>query len=539
MVEVLNSEGYDVTARQISSLRIKDGLKLRSLNGNNLVLKRKRSGGEGGEGEGRTVEGEGDDTMVGGGAEKSELQLPIEIAIKRQARQAQLWAESVERLRNGTRRRRTKGRGGLPPDVGLPPRFPSELTLEESRDVLGLDKNLYFQIRDMFFEICQRKGVIKKTITGPEKWAEAKDEVIDRCPHLQGLFRSPHAGRFDPNREPMALDVICMDVTKKLRTIGKYLSLIEAKNILGLTPDESREVGGAFDEILKADFFTGKLDVTKEHWEDLKGKWIQQSPRLQREFNGIEEPAIWQRKYKALESLGRDVQKRNRDLQTKRVHLGANARKPATSKKSKPAKPPKTTPNRATAQSSLPQCAAIPNHKPWMLSQRTQQTAASLQDTSTSSIEALASQALSTSNSPPSITAEHQIDPTLLEAAARGMPPPSAPANQALSPSPIPSIAAASIYIRPSPVTAFKNPSLPKVWLEMLPEPYTISNLKNVIGKKVGAVDKVGKIEGLADGRTIEGEEGSSWGIDEDDELEAYVAYVGKEGKKTFVFEIG
>ena len=524
-----------MTARQISNLRIKDGLLMRSLSGNEQVLKRKRDadaveGGEGG----------ADEVERGGGGGTTEPPVPIEVAIKRQARQAQLWAESAERLRNGTRRRRLRGWAGLPPDVGLPPRFPSELTLEESRGVLRLDKKTYFQIRDVFFEICQRKGIIKKTTAGPERWAEAKEEFIDRCPHLQGIFRGQMAGQFDPNREPMALDLICMDVTKRMRTAGKCLSLIEAKNILGLTPDETRYVRGVFDEVLKADFFTGKLDVSKEHWEGLKQKWIQQSPKLQREFSGSQEAMLWQRKHRALETVARDVQKRNRDSQTRKTPLCSSTQKPTIPKKPKAAKgtPSRVVVQRSSSQSTTAGMINDPNHKPWMPSQRARQKAASAQDPITD-IEALASQALSSSNSSPPITAGYPIDPTLIKAAAQGLPsPPPAAADQQSPASSLPTSPATPIYIRPSPITAFKYPSLPKVWLEMLPEPYTIRNLKFIIGKKVSTLGQLGKIEGLADGRTVEGGGGSSWGIDEDDELEAYIGYVGKEGKKAFVFEV-
>ena len=492
---------------------------MRQLSGTERAGKRKRNTGAGGQ-----------DLQDGGGSQvekefisQPEPQIPLEIIVKRQARQAKLWAESAERLRNGTRRRRLKGWAGLPPDVGLPPRFPSELTLEESRGVLGLDKKTYFALKDVFQEICKTHNVVRKTTSGPEKWSVVKEEFINRSPQLLAIFRGPGAGQFDPNREPMALDLICMDVTKRMRTAGKYLSLLEAKNILNLTPDETREVRGVFDSVLKADFFTGKLDVTKEHWEGLKEKWIQQAPRLQRELVGIENDELWQRKYRALETVARDVQKRNRDSQTKKDPTFNNGQKATTPKKPKAAKPPKPTPTRAAQLTPALASTNNDGRLPCMPSEAA--PISSAQDTS--GIEALASQALS---STPLFTSDYQIDPSLLEVAAQ-IPSP----NPQTSPPPTHGI---SIYIRPSPLTAVKYPSLSKVWAEMLPEPYTIANLKRVIARKVGVAGKVGKVEGLADARTVETGGGSKWAVEEDDELEAYLGYVGQAGKKTFVVEV-
>ena len=307
MLDTLTSEGYEVSTRQLSKLRRGDGLRMRDPNGPEASRKRKRPS-ETGDGEPGEAAAAVQEPLP-----PPEPPVPLEIQIKRQNRQARLWAESAERLQNRTRRRRTKGYAGLPPDAGLPPRFPSELTLEESRTLLGFDKKTYKEVRDTFEELCLAHGVNRKSSCTPGLWPWLKEELINRSQLLQNIFRIPAAAAYDSNREPMALDLICMDVTKKIRTTGKYLSLSDAKNMLSLTPDDSRDTRNLFLEILHADYFTIKLDVTKEHWESLKEKWIQASPRLQREFQNVPDSDTWDKKQKALEAIARDVQKRNRD----------------------------------------------------------------------------------------------------------------------------------------------------------------------------------------------------------------------------------
>ncbi|KAL9095152.1 MAG: hypothetical protein Q9163_006524, partial [Psora crenata] len=416
------------------------------------------------------------------------------------------------------------------------------LTLEESKGLLGLDKNRYKELRDIFMEICQANGVVKKTLCRPEQWPFVKEELINRIPHLQTLFRASSAGQLDPTREPMALDLICMDVTKRIRTAGSYTSLIIAKNLLGLTPDDARDVRAKFDAILKADHFTGKLGSTREHWEGLKQKWVEESPRLQQEFHDIGSQDVWQQKHKALESIARDVQKRNRDFQTKNDPTFANYRKKTREVAPKPKKVGVGKETRQKARQdgiNVPQQVGSEGHTyteanggrmPWMPS--------ATQDHS-AGIASLASRALA--NEPSYMTEEYrnlQIDPSLLEAIdipiqAQAYYTQSISAQQALLSGDYNPV---SIYIRLSPLSIFKHPNAPRVWLATLHGSLTFSNLRTVISNKLG-LGQVTKIEGLADGRTMHDGGGSKWGIDEDDELGAYLAHVAG-GKATFVVEV-
>ncbi|KAL9632616.1 MAG: hypothetical protein Q9164_005209 [Protoblastenia rupestris] len=533
MLDTLRGEGYEVKQRELSKLRMKDGLMLRAAT--TKGRKRKRRSIDDGGGVDAPEEMHESEEEEEEDAPPAQPPLPLEIVVKRQARQAKLMAESAERLRLGTRRRRTKGWAGLGPDIGLPPRFPSELTLEESKGLLKLDRSMYRELRDVFGEICQANGVVKKTLCRPEEWPFVKEELINRLPYLQAIFGAPDTVQLDPTKEPMALDLICMDVTKRLRTAGNYISLIDAKNLLSLSPDDARDTRAAFEAILKADYFTGKLDVTKEHWEGLKQKWIQGSPRLQQEFYGIGSEDVWNQKHKALESIARDVQKRNRDLQTKNDPAFANGRKKPkeTTPKVKKPKVVKEKAQKAKQDgfNALQQAASQvdSDRPPWLPSMCRQDT---------SGIEALASQALASEPSyPTQESSTFRIDPDLLEAVALSPPQPQDHHTQTTSFSkPIDNPTPISIYIRLAPSSAFKHPQAPRVWLETFRQPHSINNLSTVIANKI-CLGPVTKIEGFADGRNVESGGGSKWDIDEDDELEAYLGYVGA-GKATFVVEV-
>ncbi|KAA8643719.1 hypothetical protein EYZ11_006333 [Aspergillus tanneri] len=241
--------------------------------------------------------------------------LSSEVLLKRKERLDRLKAESAERWASRKRRRRTRGWAGLPADPPGPPRFPSETTIDESKKYLRLDSTIYRQIRDQFQKICEEAGFIKKTVAGPERWQVAKNKLIQGSQHLQQVFWD------DPNQldtKALALDVVCTDVTKRMRTLERRMTIAEAKNALGINPEESRQIRNAFYNTLKADHFTSKLEAGDEHWNELKDQWIQNSELLQRILApGPADPGHIT-KLKALEVLCRDVMKRLRDDQTKR-----------------------------------------------------------------------------------------------------------------------------------------------------------------------------------------------------------------------------
>ena len=241
--------------------------------------------------------------------------LSPEVMAKRHERLQKLQAESAERWATRKRRRRTRGWAGLPADPPGPPRFPSETTIDESKAYLSLDNRLYRDIRTRFQRICEEAEIIKKTIAGPERWEAAKDRLIQESPHLQSVFW----GNEDKQEEKkLSLDVVCSDVTKRMRTLERRMTIAEAKNALGVNPEESRQLRNAFYQTLKADHFTSKLEAGEDHWKELKQRWINGSELLQNILAPGDADPRHQEKVKAIEVLCRDVMKRLRDDQTKR-----------------------------------------------------------------------------------------------------------------------------------------------------------------------------------------------------------------------------
>jgi hypothetical protein len=349
MLRILKEEGYHINERELMRVRAKNRWLLRVPNG---AKARKIP---------HIVLGE-DPSQEAGNQEILETRK----------------AESTELRTSPEQRSQTLEWAGLPADPPNRPRFPSETTIHESKRYLKLDKSLYQEIRNQFQRICEEAGFFKKTIAGPERWQAAKNRLIHESPHLQAIFCS------DPSQldtKTLALDIVCTDVTKRMRTLERRMTIAEAKNALGINPEESRQIKNAFYNILEVNHFTSKLDAGGNRWKELKNQWIRESELLQNilsaEFTHSENTT----KNKALEVLCRDVMKRFRDVQTKQ-----NPRNPIDASQS---------PSRATLSNSVDsECAVnIP-----------------------SGISALASNALA---STPMVAAERgdiQIDPSLLQA---------------------------------------------------------------------------------------------------------------------------
>jgi hypothetical protein len=269
--------------------------------------------------------------------EKEGPPLPTEELLRKQLRQEQIRNESDEKWRTRKRRRRTRGWAGLPADApGEPPRFPSETTIDEAKAYLGLDNDMYRDVRERFLQICKDQDVVKKTIAGPQKWADIVRQLISEHEHLSSVFQqepdvlSSVDALFRPkSQRALSLDVICMDVTKRLRTMDSRMTLADVKNILYLNPERSRQVRSEFAAKLKADHFTNKHEAGEQHWADLKTAWVNESEHLVRALAAGEADPEYQRKLRAIEVLARDVMKRQQQEKTakdpakkKQVHQG-------------------------------------------------------------------------------------------------------------------------------------------------------------------------------------------------------------------------
>lgn len=261
----------------------------------------------------------------------------VEAALRKQLRQEQLQIESDEKWRTRKRRRRTRGWAGLPADApGEPPRFPSETTIDEAKAHLSLDNKMYRELRERFSTICEQESVVKKTIAGPEKWAQIVQQLIRDSTHLSNVFQDEpevlqnNEAVFRPKgQKALSLDVICMDVTKRLRTLENRMSLLDAKNILGLNPQQTRQARSAFAAKLTAAGFTNKHEAGEQQWSDLKQTWVNESELLTRALAQGEADPEYARKVKAVEILARDVMKRQqqersaKDLSKKKMsHQG-------------------------------------------------------------------------------------------------------------------------------------------------------------------------------------------------------------------------
>lgn len=244
--------------------------------------------------------------------------LDAEEMLRRQLRQEHLRRESDEKWRTRKRRRRTRGWAGLPADTpGEPPRFPSETTIDEAKAYLGLDNGMYRRLRERFQEICEAEDVVKKTVTGPGKWVQLVQQLIREDTHLVSVFEQEpevmqsNDALFRPKgQRALAIDVICMDVTKRLRTMDSRMTLADAKNALGLNPEQTRYVRAAFIAKLRAAHFTNKHEAGEEQWRQLKSAWVSESAHLTRALAQGEAGPEYTRKLRAVEVLARDVMKR-------------------------------------------------------------------------------------------------------------------------------------------------------------------------------------------------------------------------------------
>ena len=516
MLRILNEEGFEIKERELMRVRAKNRWLLRVPNGmksqevsvarapqpddegllalQQEVYRQDQSFVDGSESISAGL-------VVPAGERPSSSGLSPEVLAKRKERLERLKNESAERWASRKRRRRTRGWAGLPADPPGPPRFPSETTIDESKHYLNLDNTMYRHLREQFQRICEEAGFIKKTVAGPERWQAAKDRLIQESPHLQQVFTS------EPNQrdaKALALDVVCTDVTKRMRTLERRMTIAEAKNSLGINPEQSRQIRNAFYDTLKADHFTSKLEAGDEHWQELKMQWIRNSPLLQRILEPGQADPAHSAKLKALEVLCRDVMKRLRDDQSKRD--------PARKRSSTHTSSQKSTSASTTIGNMLE--AEISN-----------------------GISTLASQALASAPITASEIGDMQIDPSLLQAAND----PSSFSSNAqhetngafeyMDPMLHTPLLNTSVYVQISPHSHLQGPA-PKTWIEKL-ETRSIEELRQLLSARYPYL-VINKIEGVDNDRGTE----NLFRIDEDLELDAYLTHLNGR-KAVLVLTVG
>lgn len=341
MLKILQKEGYPVGERELSRLRKKHGMQMRAASEKTTtVASKKRKHSEVHDSLGSPLESNEASLPEDGGptsdspAANAEAEvedtstLPPEVHEKRQKHLEALQAESDHRYRTKTRRRRTRPWAGLPADPPGPPRFPSETTIDEAKRILNMSHAIYTSLRDQCQQICEQEGVRKKTDAGVERWRFVQERLVAESEHLSNVFHGNHDS--DHKQLWLAVEVICADVTKRMRTSDNRLTIQECKNILGVNPEEARRLRKAFDDLLRKDNFVSKLEAGQEHWDGLKAHWIAGSEHLQRLVEHGPADAEYANKTKAMELLCRDVMKRLRDENAKKDPLRLRAKEKDT-----------------------------------------------------------------------------------------------------------------------------------------------------------------------------------------------------------------
>ncbi|KAI4597243.1 hypothetical protein KJ359_004756 [Pestalotiopsis sp. 9143b] len=233
-------------------------------------------------------------------------------SVKRTAKESALVKEPLVQWEARKARRRGRSRQGSPSWTAGQPRFPSETTIDQSRVMLDLDVKLYQELRAHFSRICDQEGVSRKTIAGPEKWEAVKTRLIEDMAQLQSVLWVAH---HDLDSRKLALDVICTDVTKRMRSMEHKLTIADAKRVLGINPQQYRTMRQDFADVLREDHATSKTEAGPEHWEELKEKWRVNSGILR---DMPDTSAAGKDKLRAIDVVARDVMKRLRDGQGNR-----------------------------------------------------------------------------------------------------------------------------------------------------------------------------------------------------------------------------
>ncbi|ODA79351.1 hypothetical protein RJ55_04944 [Drechmeria coniospora] len=193
---------------------------------------------------------------------------------------------------------------------GMLIRYPSETTLTETRRILNLDTNAYWALRTNFHRICQEEGVSKKTLAGETRWEALKNRLIQESPHLRSQMSAANGAG---ERKKLALDIVCTDVTKRLRSLESRMTLVEAKMYLEINPEETRQMRAALHKVLCELGLTTKIETTPDQWEDVKQRWGKKSAVAQRILDNAASDAESQKKIRALDFVAKDVLKRLRD----------------------------------------------------------------------------------------------------------------------------------------------------------------------------------------------------------------------------------
>ncbi|KAK3659885.1 hypothetical protein LTR22_008252 [Elasticomyces elasticus] len=384
--------------------------------------------------------------------------LPPQEAERRAQHLAKVQQDSDAALAKNKRRRRIRGYGHLPPDEpSLGPRYNSETTLDECKAFLHLDNDTYMQLRSAYEQIARE----------------------------------------------MAIDVICADVTKRMRGEGKKMTVGEANNVLGLNPSGSKEVRRSFYNILVEDQYTTRLACGDAHWAELRQEWFDAFPLLQQVMYEMDPTRV-----KALEVLCRDACKRYNDDSlkkdpTRRVYQQKLYGPGPGSAKAKPVVKPETA-----AQKKKREAAVAKKEKD-------EAKVVKKEGKKVTKIHAKTPYTSGTQTQP--INVDPSLTSGLISNPYTALPPQE----------PIPA------YFRLAPASQIIG-NHPRLWLGKLTA-RTVGALHQAAASKAGAA-KVTRVHGL-----IKNEDGTedSYQIDGEDELDVYLGAAGEKATFLVVLEGG
>lgn len=309
--EALEDEGWELGDNEFARLRKKNGFRRRGENLGSYGRLEKRSAQTAGLDEGLTDVGGLDagtaDSLLA--LQQKHSALSPEEQARRAQRLIQVQIESDQALLTKKRRRRIRGYGHLPADdPNMQPRYNSETTLDECKAYLHLTNEMYTTIRADYEKICLEMGIErKKTVLENGIWQSSKDRLVRENVHLSAMM---HPLQTNLEKKAIALDVLCADVTKRMRDSKKKMTLADANNLIGLNPTASKALRREWYEILEEDQYTTRLACGDEHWAELREKWYAKSPVLQQ---AVMESHFNPLKMKAIDLICRDATKRFND----------------------------------------------------------------------------------------------------------------------------------------------------------------------------------------------------------------------------------
>lgn len=306
MLKLLSEDGFDISQRELTRLRAKFRWMLRAPNGTKPPSV------------GLEVPGLGEETVRDNApaseADADSTSEPGANVISQHSSSSRVDSTNVsqedgEMTITPARKRRRMAAQAADPTKPVS-RFPSEMTFNEARRILDLDEDSYRSLRSKFQQICSDENVVKKTVAGPERWEAVKRRLAADFPRLQNVFDSTSDG---PGAKSIALDVLCTDVTKRMRMSETRMTLAQVKNVLGVNPEQSRALRAAFYEVLDEVHFTTMSNISAQQWVNMKWKWAERCALVKEILHSAEAGSQDQAKARALDLLAKDVVKRKRD----------------------------------------------------------------------------------------------------------------------------------------------------------------------------------------------------------------------------------